>query len=283
MRISILSVTTVLLASLLVSLGTSGTSLYAEAKVEKNVSYGPHERNVMDIYWNTDYKNAPIVFTIHGGGFKNGSKAYCNADMQKLYRDKKCVVVSPNYRLKKEGTPVTVNDCAIDCAMAVAYMQANAKKYGGDPKRIVSTGGSAGGYLSFVVTYQKKWDWPSYAKYKPAKLNVIGWYGDSAYLNPKVMKFVVKKDPPAFMIYGEKEHPATPAKLGHEMQAIFKSKEIWNKMVYVKKAGHVPGKRVLISSRRRNKAVFEAFDKFLDMVCYSKGKPKGGDVLTIGK
>ena len=40
----------------------------------------------LDIYWKTEYTNAPIVFTIHGGGFKNGSKAYCNPDMQKLLR-----------------------------------------------------------------------------------------------------------------------------------------------------------------------------------------------------
>mgnify|MGYP005644038095 FL=1 len=47
----------------------SSTSMLAEFKGDKNVSYGPHQRNVLDGYWNTDYKNAPIVFTIHGGGF----------------------------------------------------------------------------------------------------------------------------------------------------------------------------------------------------------------------
>ncbi|MEK6239197.1 MAG: alpha/beta hydrolase, partial [Planctomycetales bacterium] len=120
-------------------------NLFAEIKVERNVVHGPHERNVMDIYWDAEYQNVPIVFTIHGGGFKNGSKTYCNADMQKLYLNKGCVVVSPNYRLLKAGTPVTLADCEIDCAMAVAHVQANAVKYGGDPKRIVSTGGSAGG------------------------------------------------------------------------------------------------------------------------------------------
>ena len=52
------------------------TNLMAEFKMDKDVSYGPHQRNVLDIYWNTKFKNAPIVFTIHGGGFKNGSKAY---------------------------------------------------------------------------------------------------------------------------------------------------------------------------------------------------------------
>jgi hypothetical protein len=267
-------------ATLLLLMATM--TVFGEVKVEKDVAYGSHDRNVFDVYWKTEYKNAPIVFTIHGGALRNGSKAYCNPDMQKLYLDKGCVVVSPNYRLLQNGAS-SIADCAIDCAMGVAWMQANAAKYGGDPKRIVSTGGSAGGYLSYVVAYQKKWDWPADAKYTPDKLNVIGWYGDSAFLSPNVMEYIKVNDPPAFMIYGEREHRATPAKLGHKMQTIFNSKEIWNKMVYIKGAGHVPGKKVLISSRSRNKIVFEAFDQFLDMVCYDRGKPQDGDVITIGK
>lgn len=256
-------------------------SLRAEQKVESNVSYGPHSRNVMDIYWDTEKKNAPIVFTIHGGGFRNGSKSYCNPDMQKLYRDKGCVIVSPNYRLLKEGTSIEIQDCAIDCAMAVAWMQANAAKYGGDPKRIVATGGSAGGYLSAAIAYRKNWDWPDFAKHKPKQLNIVGWYGDSPAIPADAKNSLRKNDPPAFMIYGQKEHPKTPAKLGHDMQARLKEAGIWNSFFYIEKAGHVPGKRILINARQRNAAVFKAFDKFLDLVCYGKGKPASGQFQKI--
>ena len=51
------------------------TFLSAEFKAIKDLSYGPNVRNVLDVYWDTEYKNAPIVFTIHGGGFKFGDKA----------------------------------------------------------------------------------------------------------------------------------------------------------------------------------------------------------------
>ena len=95
------------------------TNLMAEFKMDKDVSYGPHQRNVLDVYWSTKFKNAPIVFTIHGGGFKNGSKAYCNKDMIKLYMSKGCIVVSPNYRLVGKGEPVTKDDCAMDAAMGM--------------------------------------------------------------------------------------------------------------------------------------------------------------------
>lgn len=258
------------------------TNLDAEVKVDKDVSYGTDQRNVLDVYWDTDYKDAPIVFTIHGGAFKNGSKAYCNKDMRDLYMAKGCIVVSPNYRLKKEGNSVTKDDCALDVAMAVAYIQANAKKYGGDPSKIVATGASAGGYISAQIAYNKKWDWPAEAKYKPEKLNIVGWFGNSPYLPRTVMQKVRAKDAPGFIMYGgKKEHPATPAQQGHDMQSAFTEKQIWSKMVYIDSMGHVPGKRVLFSPRTRDKATYESFNQFLDMVCHGKGKPKGGDVIEV--
>ena len=36
---------------------TSAAALSGEVKVEKDVAYGPHERNVMDIYWKPEIKN----------------------------------------------------------------------------------------------------------------------------------------------------------------------------------------------------------------------------------
>jgi len=258
------------------------THLFAELKVDKNVSYGPHPRNVLDVYWDTDYKNAPIVFTIHGGGFKQGDKSYCNKDMQQLYMAKGCIVVSPNYRLKKEGSSVTKDDCALDAAMAVAHVQANAGKYGGDPTRIVSSGASAGGYISAWIAYQKKWDWPAAAKYKPKKLNIVGWFGNSPYLPPALINQVAAGDPPGFVMYGgEKEHPATPAKQGHDIQAALKKNKAWSKMVYIDFMGHVPAKRILFSPRSRDKETHEAYNQFLDMVCHGKGEPKGGDVIQV--
>lgn len=265
-----------------VGLWLFATNLHAEVKVDKNVSYGKHERNVLDVYWDLDFKNAPIVFTIHGGAFKNGSKAYCNKDMRDVYMAKGCIVVSPNYRLKQEGTSITKDDCTLDVAMAVAYLQANAAQYGGDPSRIIATGASAGGYISAQIAYNKKWNWPADAKYKPDKLNIVGWFGNSPYLPRYVLRNVGAKDAPRFVMYGgKKEHPATPAQQGRDMQETFKQKQIWSKMVFIDSMGHIPGKRVLFAPRTRDKATYEAFNQFLDLVCYGKGEPKGGDVIEV--
>ena len=271
-----------ILASILAFISHSNST--AKFKAEKDISYGPHERNVMDVYWNTNFKNAPIVFTIHGGGFKNGSKAYCNRDMIGLYMSEGCIVVSPNYRLVGKGKAITKDDCAMDSAMAVAYMQANAKKFGADPTKILSTGSSAGGYISAWIAYQKNWQWPDHAKYKPEKLNIIGWFGDSPYLPKPLINQVQAGDPPGFFMYGGKrEHPATPAKQGHDIQAALKKNGVWNKMVYIDFMGHVPARRILFSPQSRNKKTYDAYLEFLNMVCHREGKPKGGDVIKLNK
>jgi predicted esterase len=259
-------------------------NLFAGFKTDKDISYGPHERNILDVYWNTNFNDAPIVFTIHGGGFKNGSKAYCNKDMIKLYMSKGCIVVSPNYRLVGKGESITKDDCALDSAMAVAHIQANAKKYGGDPKRIVSTGASAGGYISAWIAYQNNWEWPAYSKYKPKKLNIVGWFGNSPYLPPSLIKQVGPGDPPGFVMYGGKrEHPATPATQGHEIQSALKKNNVWNKMVFIDSMGHVPAKSILFNPKTRDVETYTAFNEFLDLVCYNKGKPKGGNVIKVKK
>ena len=258
--------------------------LSAEFKAQKDISYGPHERNLLDVYWDTEYKNAPIVFTIHGGGFRFGDKAYCNEDMIKLYMSKGCIVVSPNYRLLKIGTEVSIKDCVIDSAMAVAYIQEHAEKYGGNPKRIVSTGASAGGFISAWIAYNDNWEWPAFAKYKPKKLNIVGWFGNSPGLPTNIINFVNSGDPSGFVIFGgKKEHPKTPASMGHAIQAMLTKNKVWSKMVYIDSMGHVPAKRILFNPKTRDVETYTAFNEFLDLVCYNKGKPKGGDVINVKK
>jgi predicted esterase len=260
------------------------TFLSAEFKTTKDLSYGPNERNVLDVYWNTNFKNAPIVFTIHGGGFRFGDKAYCNEDMIKLYMSKVCIVVSPNYRLLKTGTGVSIKDCVIDSAMAVAFIQEHAKKYGGNPKKIVSTGASAGGFISAWIAYSDKWEWPTYAKYKPKKLNIVGWFGNSPGLPPNIINLVNSGDPPGFVMFGgKKEHPKTPSSMGHAMQAMLTKNKVWSKMVYIDSMGHVPAKRILFNPKTRDVETYTAFNEFLDLVCYNKGKPKGGNVIKVKK
>ena len=45
----------------------SGCKLFDDIKVDRDVSWGDHELTKYDIYYKNNYKNAPIIFVVHGG------------------------------------------------------------------------------------------------------------------------------------------------------------------------------------------------------------------------
>jgi len=106
-----------------------------------NVSYGPHERNVLD-FWKAESKEptALIVF-IHGGGFVGGDKAKANPAIVKACLDAGVSFMAINYRFRQHAA---IQDILRDAARALQSVRHNATKYNIDPKRIACYGGSAG-------------------------------------------------------------------------------------------------------------------------------------------
>jgi len=86
----------------------------------------------------------PVVFSIHGGGWKDGT----HHNLGRLYRDltgKGFIVVSIEYR----PIPVSVWPAQLeDCLRAVRWMRANASNYQADPDRFAAWGESAGAHLA---------------------------------------------------------------------------------------------------------------------------------------
>ncbi|MBN1346134.1 MAG: alpha/beta hydrolase [Phycisphaerae bacterium] len=115
-----------------------------------DVHYGPHRLQVFDLWQAKSDKPTPIVLFIHGGGFRGGDKRI----LAKPFLDE-CLagglsVAAINYRLIPEiKFPVPMDDCA----RAVQFIRHNAKKWNLDPKRIASTGGSAGGGISLWLAF----------------------------------------------------------------------------------------------------------------------------------
>lgn len=107
------------------------------------------ERLKLDIYYPENTKDAPVVVWFHGGGLEQGNK-----EIPSKLKEKCWVVIGANYRLLPK---VTVKETLDDAAEAVAWVYKNCAKYGGDPKKIVVTGHSAGGYLSMILCLNKAW------------------------------------------------------------------------------------------------------------------------------
>ncbi len=109
-----------------------------------------HERQTLDMYL-PDGDNFDVFVYIHGGGLNTGSKNGC------AFRDELISagigVILINYRLLPHFKyPAYIEDCA----SAVAWTFKNIGEYGGNGN--VSVGGSsAGGYLSMMLCFDKKY------------------------------------------------------------------------------------------------------------------------------
>ncbi len=111
------------------------------ARTSKDVSYGPHERNKLDITVPKSDKPLPLVIWVHGGGWEAGDKAL-NPGVVLLSQG--YAVASINYRYSKQAVfPAQLHDCKA----AVRYLRDNATKYNLDPNAFGVWGASAGGHL----------------------------------------------------------------------------------------------------------------------------------------
>jgi acetyl esterase len=84
---------------------------------------------------------------IHGGGWTGGvpQRMYPFAAH---YAGQGLVSVSLQYRLHSAKTGVTVYDCVKDARSAVRHLRSHAAELGIDPRKIIVSGGSAGGHLA---------------------------------------------------------------------------------------------------------------------------------------
>lgn len=115
----------------------------------KNVSYGSHEDQVLDIYVpkSGDQKNLPISIIIHGGGFKYFSKD-SHATAAHRLADNGRLVFNLNYRLApKYPYPSGL----IDTILAYSWIINNAARYGGDINKISLIGESAGANFALAL------------------------------------------------------------------------------------------------------------------------------------
>jgi triacylglycerol lipase len=119
---------------------------YAWLDVTRDLKYGPHERNVLDVFTAPEPgAGKPVVVFVHGGGFARGDKRaegmpfYDNIGLWAVGAE--LVGVTVNYRLAPQSAwPSGIEDLTA----AVTWLRANVARFGGDPSKIVLWGHSAG-------------------------------------------------------------------------------------------------------------------------------------------
>jgi acetyl esterase/lipase len=133
-----------------------GAPLFAQQQARQqippthaDVKYGPHERNVMDVWLAESETLTPVLVSIHGGGFRGGNKSV-GAGVLRQCLNSGISVVAITYRFSNQAiAPAQFHDAA----RAVQFVRHNAKDWNLDPTRFAATGGSAGAGLSLWLGF----------------------------------------------------------------------------------------------------------------------------------
>src|SRR5262245_17586074 len=121
----------------------------ARTTEKKDISYAEPASplHTLDVYASPSTKNAPVVFWIHGGGWQAGDKSDV-AEKPRFFVEKGFVFVSVNYRLLPQ---VEMIDIFHDVAKSFRWVHDHIAEYGGDSKRVLVGGHSAGAQLAALI------------------------------------------------------------------------------------------------------------------------------------
>ena len=115
-----------------------------------NASYGPHERNVLDLWKAKSSRPTPLVIHIHGGGFTQGDKSGVPGPLLEACLNQGISVASINYRY---STQAPYPGPMADSARAVQFLRLHAVEWNLNPKAFAATGGSAGAGISLWMGF----------------------------------------------------------------------------------------------------------------------------------
>ncbi|WP_313805591.1 alpha/beta hydrolase [Sphingobium sp.] len=133
---------------------------WAGRPVVEDLAYGPATRNRIDVY-PADAANAPVMLFLHGGGFVGGDKRgdpLFYGNVGRYFAAHGYLTILANYRLAPDSTWPSGNE---DVAAILSWIDRNAAEHGGDARRIVIIGQSAG--AAHVAGYLFDPRWKGYA------------------------------------------------------------------------------------------------------------------------
>ncbi|MGN6552467.1 MAG: alpha/beta hydrolase [Verrucomicrobiota bacterium] len=158
-----------------------------------NVPYSSDEKQVLD-FWKAESKTpTPLLFFIHGGGWKANDKDRVTAVSNYLAAG--ISVVSINYRYVQAATAAGIKPPVKwpleDAARALQFVRSKAAEWNIDKTRIGACGGSAGACSSLWLAFHDDMADPKSADpiaRESTRLMCAGVVGAQTSLDPKQMK-----------------------------------------------------------------------------------------------
>jgi len=120
----------------------------------ENVPYGPHPRNVLDLWKAKSDRPTPLVVYFHPGGFsqgdKRGEQTGLSPVLLNLCLAKGISVAAANYRYSRQAPyPAPMQDSA----RVIQFLRLHAKEWNLNPNAVASTGSSAGAGISLWLAF----------------------------------------------------------------------------------------------------------------------------------
>jgi acetyl esterase/lipase len=130
---------------------------------DADISYGPGGRaNLLDIWQDPEQRRdgrSPVLLQIAGGAWVMGNKQGQAYPLMSHLVARGWTCVSLSYRLSPRNPwPAQI----VDVKRAIVWIKHNIASYGGDPRFIAVTGGSAGGHLASLAALT-----PGLAEFQP--------------------------------------------------------------------------------------------------------------------
>lgn len=195
-------------------------------RVTRDIAYGAHARQVLDVYAPPDVRGAPVVIFVHGGALVEGDKdrtpeIYANVCWGMTRHG--IVGINLEYRLAPEAQYPGGTE---DVAAAVRWTREHIATFGGDPAKVFVFGHSAGALHAGSYAYDRRFHpaggpgiaglivlsgrvraetWPD----NPLAKNVVAYFGDDpqAMTQGSMVTHVAPDSVPTLIGVAEYENP----------------------------------------------------------------------------
>ena len=104
-----------------------------------------HNGNKLRVYRNSETKNQKVIIYFHGGGMVYYNLEAQDYNCRQMAAMNDCIVVNADYRLAPEHKFPSAHDDAIE---VLKWVNTNIADFGGDSKKIITMGDSAGANLA---------------------------------------------------------------------------------------------------------------------------------------